>query len=108
MRSPVGQRCRFEASRMMTSDGLSSATVFPSVSRRRWLKVSSLGWLGAGLPSLFELGRSRADERPARPRRSPIKSVIVVFHYGGPSHLDTYDPKPLAATQVRGEYQTIA
>src|SRR5579863_320408 len=80
----------------------------PILNRRHWLKVSSLGWLGAGLPSLFEQGRSRADEKPSRPRRSPIKSVILVFHYGGPSHLETYDPKPLAPVEARGEYQTIA
>lgn len=60
------------------------------------------------MPSLSENGRLGADERPNRPRRSPIKSVILVFHYGGPSHLETYDPKPLAPAEARGEYQTIA
>jgi len=92
----------------MPSEQKTATTAWSVLDRRRWLKVSSLGWLGAGLPSLFDQSRSRADERPTRPRRSPIKSVIVVFHYGGPSHLETYDPKPLAAAQVRGEYQTIA
>lgn len=31
-----------------------------------------------------------------------------MFYYGGPSHLDTYDPKPLAPSTVRGEFQPIS
>src|SRR5262245_57358071 len=74
--------------------------------RRRWLQVASLGWLGASLP--FTLGRrAQAAESPSKSRLSPIKSVIVVFHYGGPSQFETYDPKPNAPAGVRGEYATI-
>jgi len=76
--------------------------------RRRWLQVASLGWLGAGLPSFFSNRRLHAGESPAKPRLSPIKSVIVVFHYGGPSQFETYDPKPNAPAGVRGEYASIA
>jgi uncharacterized protein DUF1501 len=72
--------------------------------RRRWLQVSSVGWLSATLPSIMGPRRGSADEAP----RSPIKSCIVVFLYGGPSHLETFDPKPLAPAAVRGEYQTIS
>ena len=75
--------------------------------RRRWLQVASLGWLGAGLNSFFSSRRSHAGESPASPRLAPIKSVIVVFHYGGPSQFETYDPKPNAPAGVRGEYATI-
>jgi hypothetical protein len=78
----------------------------PALDRRRWLKVSSLGWLASALP--LSAGRtSRAEEAPARAKLSPIKSVIVVFHYGGPSHFETYDPKPNAPLGIRGEYATI-
>jgi Protein of unknown function (DUF1501) len=38
----------------------------------------------------------------------PIKSCILVFYYGGPSHLDTYDLKPDAPAEVRGEFKSIA
>jgi hypothetical protein len=75
--------------------------------RRRWLQVASLGWFGAGLPSFFGDRRTHAGESPAAPRLKPIKSVIVVFHYGGPSQFETYDPKPNAPAGVRGEYATI-
>lgn len=76
--------------------------------RRRWLQVSGLGWLGAAFPSLLDLRQSGANERPARAKRSPIKSCIIVFHYGGPSQFETYDPKPHAPAEIRGEYRTIA
>ena len=36
-----------------------------------------------------------------------IRSCIVVFYYGGPSHLDTYDVKPEAPDSVRGEFSSI-
>ena len=83
------------------------------ISRRRWLQVSSLGWLGAALPGVMGGsvigGRASADTLPAtHPARRPIKSCIIVFHYGGPSQFETFDPKPEAPQGIRGEYQTIA
>ena len=63
-----------------------------ALDRRRWLQVSSLGWLTSALPPLFAGRTSRADEAPAKSRLSPIKSVIVVFHYGGPSHFVAEQP----------------
>lgn len=80
----------------------------PGFNRRHWLQVSGLGWLGAMLPSLLTGRRAVAAEDAVPARRTPIKSCIVVFHYGGPSHLETYDPKPDAPVEVRGEYQTIS
>src|SRR5579872_1247655 len=79
----------------------------PLIDRRRWLQVASVGWLGAALPSLFAGRRLGAGERTSAARLSHIKSCIIIFHYGGPSHFETYDPKPLAPLGVRGEYQTI-
>jgi hypothetical protein len=50
----------------------------------------------------------RADASPliAVPKNA-IRSCILVFYYGGPSHLDTLDPKPNAPAEVRGQYRTI-
>ena len=76
--------------------------------RRRWLKISSLGWLASALPGGLGGRPARADEVAVTSKFSPIKSVIIVFHYGGPSQFETYDPKPLAPANVRGEYGTIA
>ncbi len=60
-----------------------------------------LGLAGAGL-----LAKPQAEA--AVVPRKPVRSCILVFYYGGPSHLDTFDPKPGAPAEVRGEYGTIA
>ncbi|HZL89541.1 MAG TPA: DUF1501 domain-containing protein [Pirellulaceae bacterium] len=71
-------------------------------SRRRWLGIAGLGWLSASLPPQVDA----AGGLPAT--KSPIRSCILVFFYGGPSQLETFDPKPNAPAGVRGEYQTIS
>ena len=70
--------------------------------RRRFLAQAAISGLG--------LGSSLAADAAARPvvARGGIRSCILIFYYGGPSHLDTFDPKPDAPTEVRGEYRTIA
>ena len=45
---------------------------------------------------------------PAAAARKPIRACILVFYYGGPSHLDTFDLKPDAPAEVRGEFKPIA
>jgi uncharacterized protein (DUF1501 family) len=72
------------------------------INRREWLQVGFSGLLGLGLPAILS-GRAGAAEA----RRKP-KSVIIVFLTGAPSHLDTFDPKPDAPKEVRGEFGTIA
>jgi hypothetical protein len=48
-----------------------------------------------------------ATHPTARPGKC-IRSCILIFYYGGPSHLDTFDPKPGAPAEVRGEYRAIS
>jgi hypothetical protein len=72
--------------------------------RRRWLHVGGLGTLGLSLPRLL-----RAEEKPAaRRNRSRIRSCIIFLLHGGPSQLDTWDMKPDAPVEVRGEFAPIA
>src|SRR5436190_2731791 len=78
---------------------------FPHLSRRRWLGVSSLGFLSASLPGISRAAEGVASLTPQVAK--PIKSCIVVFHYGGPSQFETYDPKPNAPAHIRGEYKLI-
>src|SRR5262245_6043880 len=75
------------------------------LNRRRWLQISSLGWfeLAAATQS-----RIRANEQSTARPPSNVKSCILVFHYGGPSQFETYDPKPNAPADIRGEYRQIA
>jgi hypothetical protein len=71
------------------------------VSRRRFLRTTLLG--GAGL-SLADFLRARAAA-PASGERA--KRAVLVFLNGGPSHHETFDPKPDAPAEVRGEFGTV-
>ena len=71
--------------------------------RRQFLETTGLATLGLGL-----LPDPASGARPVATPRRRINSCILIFYYGGPSHLDTLDPKPDAPAEVRGEYRTIA
>ncbi|MDZ4686262.1 MAG: DUF1501 domain-containing protein [Planctomycetaceae bacterium] len=74
------------------------------LTRRRLLQFSGTG-LGLHLGGLWQAAAAQG----LSPRGdSPIRSCILVFYYGGPSQLETFDPKPLAPKEVRGEFQPIA
>jgi hypothetical protein len=70
-------------------------------SRRELLRVGSIGALGLGLPQLL---RSNAQAGSPTP---PARSVILLWLWGGPSHLDTLDMKPAAPAEYRGPYRPI-
>ena len=73
------------------------------LSRREFLQVGGLSALGLTLPGFFRLQRSAA----AGARAKNPTSCILLWMQGGPSHLDTFDPKPDAPAEIRGEFKTI-
>lgn len=77
------------------------------LSRRELLRIGGLGVMGLNLA-----GFCRAEGRqPVGSRDSntpPVKSCILLYQPGGPSHHDTWDMKPAAPLEIRGEFQTIA
>lgn len=76
-------------------------------SRREVLRIGALGALGLGLADLWR-HRALADAASSRPALAgKAQSCILVWLAGGPSHLDTFDPKPQAPADVRGEFQPI-
>src|SRR5262245_11033306 len=76
-------------------------------SRRRLLQVGGVGWLGVTLPHLLHAqAAARSSALPSS--LPPIRSCILIFQYGGPSHLDTWDLKPGAPAEIRGEFRPIA
>lgn len=75
------------------------------ISRRRWLRASA-GAIGLALPELLGLQRAGAVE--SRTGFGKAKSCIVLYCWGGMSHLDTWDIKPDAPAEVRGEFAPIA
>jgi hypothetical protein len=75
------------------------------LSRRQFLCVGGLGALGLGLADHFALG---ANESVGGPRFGQAKSCILIFLYGSPPQHETFDPKPDAVAEVRGELSSIA
>jgi hypothetical protein len=73
-----------------------------SVSRRAFLQAGVSSVLGL---SLADLLRVRAAPGVAPPVRA--KSVVLLWLWGGPSHLDTWDMKPAAPLEFRGPFQPI-
>ena len=72
--------------------------------RRDFLKVGVISGLGLSLGDYFHLQAAHADATVAQPA---AQSVIFVFMQGGMSHLDTFDPKPYAPIEYRGELGTV-
>src|SRR5262245_54052131 len=71
------------------------------LSRRNLLKASLAGLAGLSLPGLL---RHQADAARAGKGTRTGKSVILLWMAGGPSHLDTWDPKPSRPLENRGPF----
>ena len=85
---------------------LKSSATFLTESRRRFLHAGFLGVGGLSLADLLQL-EARANESTGAPAKR-AKSVILYFAHGGPSHLETYDMKPEASTEIRGPFRPIS
>jgi hypothetical protein len=86
------------------------------VSRREMIQIGGSAALGLSLPQILY-----AEDRPKSSRRRGARSssegtdltpsadaCIVIFLNGGPSHLDMWDMKPGAPSEIRGEFHPIA
>jgi len=73
------------------------------VTRRDFLQVGALGAIGLGLPQLVA-----AREQGAVSKEHDDRSVIMIFNLGAPSQMDTFDPKPDAAAEIRGPFKPIS
>src|SRR5262245_3796204 len=71
------------------------------ITRRSFLRVGSLALGGL---TLADLPRLRAHAATSHQR---ARSVVMIHLSGGPSHLDTYDMKPAAPVEYRGEFSPI-
>ncbi len=76
----------------------------PLMKRRTMLSAGSLGLLGLSLPKLLQASSQYTGPKP--PVRA--KSVIFLFQWGGPSHLETFDMKPQAEESYRGPHRPMA
>jgi hypothetical protein len=71
------------------------------MTRRDFLHAGSIGILGIGLPAVGELEAKGAIDRGRE------MNCILLFLVGGPSQLDTWDPKPQAPEEIRGPFRPI-
>ena len=85
----------------MLEFGQFKASTCNGVGRRGFLKTAASipMALSAGIPTLAEAEEAR--------RRAKAKSVLLLWLWGGPSHIDMVDPKPDAPMEYRGPFGTI-
>ena len=93
----------------------SQKTLCDGLSRRDLLQIGTLGFLGLG--DWLRLREAQANAIPSplagegRVRGGSFgqaKSCIMLFLFGSPSQHDTFDPKPDAPDEIRGELRPIA
>src|SRR5215471_5212685 len=82
----------------------SRKTLCDGLTRRDLLQVGSLGFLGLADWLRLQAGQVSA---PATGRFGQAKSCILLFLFGSPSQHDTFDPKPDAPEEIRGELKAI-
>jgi len=79
---------------------------FRRPSRRTFLQVGYLAGVGLSLDQFFRL-EARGDQKHYESKEGKAKSVIHIFLPGGMAHQDSFDPKPYAPIEYRGEIGTI-
>ncbi len=77
------------------------------VGRREFLHVGSLTSLGLSLGGLFRMQSARADAKAFAHFEGTAKSVIHIWLPGGWAQQETFDPKPLAPVEYRGDFGVI-
>ena len=78
------------------------------LTRRDILRIGGSGMLGLGLSNILELQALAKEGHHGGPGWGKAKSVIMCFLQGGPSHLDLWDPKPNAPSNVKSSFKTIS
>jgi uncharacterized protein (DUF1501 family) len=73
--------------------------------RRDCLQFGAGSFLGLSLAGLWQ---AQAAHAGGLTTKKPIHSCILLFYYGGPSQFETYDPKPDAPAEIRGEFKPIS
>lgn len=89
----------------MSRPGISKRIV-SELSRRRFVQRCGLSLFGWNLWAQLGAARTSISGKDIA-GLPPVRSCIFLFYYGGPSHLDTYDMKPDAPAEVRGEFDSI-
>jgi hypothetical protein len=86
---------------MLRLDANRSVSFCDGLTRRDFLHAGSITTLGLTLPAFFEWKAAGAV-------KDNDVNCVMLFLVGGPSHIDTWDPKPTAPEEVRGPFKPIA
>lgn len=86
----------------MTPNACSGYFAASPMGRREFLRAGALSLYGISLPGLLQA------KPPQTPKRKAAKACILLFMWGGPAQQDTWDPKPDAPAEFRGEFKPIA
>lgn len=78
-----------------------------AVSRRQWMQAAGAGFAGSTALQSLTADWLLAEETGLLAKAPKAKSVILIFNAGAPSHIDLFDPKPLAGDNVRGPFAPI-
>jgi hypothetical protein len=81
---------------------LGSSSLFARPSRRSLLQIGGLATCGLGWGDAMRVLAAPADNQPR------ARSIILLWLWGGPSHIDSFDLKPHAPVEYRGPYRPIA
>src|SRR3954467_2427893 len=84
--------------------GFHQALRADALSRRGLLKAGVISIAGLTLSKLL---RAEATRPPLAPSPRPKNSVIILWMRGGPAQHETWDPKPDAPAEYRGEFGAI-
>lgn len=74
----------------------------PACRRRTVIQAGSIGLLGMSTPRLLQ-----AKEAVEPAASAPARACILLFMWGGPAQMDTWDLKPDAPAEIRGEFRPI-
>jgi hypothetical protein len=88
---------------MLRLTDVGTAQTCDGITRRDFLQVGALGAIGLGLPELLA-----AREAGLVSKEHDDRACIMIFNLGAPSQMDTFDPKPNAAAEIRGPFQPIS
>src|SRR5215831_10155890 len=70
--------------------------------RRDFLRAGMLGFVGLSLSGYYALADEAKKAAPTGKTNGTADSVVLIWLAGGPSHLDTWDVKPSAPLEIRG------
>src|SRR5881394_2755720 len=78
-----------------------------ALTRRHVLKVGGLGLLGLTMNTLWA-AESKSTNQTSKAPTPRAKSIVFLYQFGGPSHIDMFDMKPDAPEGIRGVHQPVS